>query len=520
MSFFSLLSGRDGPRGARPSRNVRRLSLEPLEDRSLLSVSLGPPPHVSMGAPPSLGAPVTWLASESTAAATHFSVIAPASIPADVSVPVQVVAMDAQNHPTSNYSGTANVTTSNTSDLFPSSVTFKNGSAVFQASFAAQGSDTLTVTDQTTSTLTGQATVSVTAPAVASQYAISILPPTAAASKTAQPLPPPAPMGTPTVPTGTAVTVQVLALDAQNQPVTNYSGTEAVTCSDTATGSTWPATVTFVNGVGTFQGTFATTGKQTITVTDTTNSITGTLTVNVTAPAVASQYAVSILPPAPPVQTSPGPTPQPQPPAAPIGTPTVATGTPVTVQVVAMSAQNQPVNTYSGTATVTCSDTATGAVWPTSVTFVNGVGTFQVTFATTGKQTITVTDTTNSITGTLNVNVVTPPTTGNPGNPPPGNPGNPPPGNPGNPPPGNPGNPPPGNPGNPPPPPPGSPGQGGQGPGGQAGGAGGGQGGTTTGGSTQGGSGQSTGGQGTSNAALAPSVKPSLGSKPASAVRK
>ena len=86
--------------------------------------------------------------------------------------------------------------------------------------------------------------------------------------------------------TGTAATVQVVALDAQNQPVTTYSGTETVTCSDTATGATWPQTVTFVKGVGTFQVTFATTGKQTITVTDKTKSITATLNVNVVTPGV------------------------------------------------------------------------------------------------------------------------------------------------------------------------------------------------------------------------------------------
>ena len=75
-----------------------------------------------------------------------------------------------------------------------------------------------------------------------------------------------------------------------------------------------------------------------------------------------------------------------------------------------------------------------------------------MTFATTGKQSITVSDTANSITATLDVNVVSPPTTGNP-------------------------------------PGPGGQGPGGQGPGGQTGGGGtqtgGGQGGAGSGGSTQ-----------------------------------
>ena len=281
-------------------------------------------------------------------------------------------------------------------DLLPKTVTFKNGCAVFQASFAAPGQDTVTVTDQQTSTLSGQATVNVTAAAMASQYAISLLPPS-----------PGGQFGTPTVTTGTAVTVQVQALDAQHQPVTDYSGTEAVSCSDST--ASCPTSVTFVNGVGTFPVTFTSTGTPTITVSDTTNDITGTLKLNVVAPAVATQYANSILPPVSTVQTPGGPggpIPQPPPPGSQTGTPTVATGTAVTVQVVALDAQNRPVTNYSGTETVSCSDST--ATCPTTITFVKGIGTFQATFTSTGTPTITISDTVNKITGTLKLNVVAP----------------------------------------------------------------------------------------------------------------
>ena len=318
MSFAGSFLGSDGRRDShrRPSGNVRRLRLEPLEDRSLLSVGFGPMPPPVLGTPPSLGSGTTIPGAQSTAAATHLSVMLPSSIPADVSVPVQVVALDANNDPTSNYSGTAAVTSSNSNDLLPTTLTFKNGCATFQASFAVPatvpGQDTLTVTDQATKTISGQATVTVTAAAVASQYAISILPPTTAAGQPAGPV---GQFGAPTVATGTAVTVQVQAVDAKGQPVTDYSGTEAVTCTDTGTGASCPTSATFVNGVATFQVTFATTGKQSITVTDKTNSITGTLNVNVTTPAVATQYAISILPPAATVQNPAGPI---APPPAPV----------------------------------------------------------------------------------------------------------------------------------------------------------------------------------------------------------
>ena len=77
----------------------------------------------------------------------------------------------------------------------------------------------------------------------------------------------------------------------------------------------------------------------------------------------------------------------------------------MTVQVTALDAQGHPVNTYSGKATVTCSDTT--VTLPTSITFTGGVATFQVTFATVGQDTLTVTDSSNSsITGKTTVNVV------------------------------------------------------------------------------------------------------------------
>ena len=126
--------------------------------------------------------------------------------------------------------------------------------------------------------------------------------------------------------------------------------------------------------------------------------------------AAATQYCVAILPPAPATgqsQTANGPSGMPgqggqgQP-----GTANVQTGTAVTVQVTALDAQGHPVNTYSGKATVTCSDTT--VTLPTSITFTGGVATFQVTFTTVGTDTLTVTDSSNSsITGKTTVKVVT-----------------------------------------------------------------------------------------------------------------
>ena len=471
--------------------------MEPLEDRSLLSASLGPIPIVGInpGNPPGPGGTVLPAPTNTATAATHFTVTLPSSIPAGAMVPVQVVALDANNKPAMNYCGTAVVTSTNSGDLLPASVTFQNGIASFPVSFAVQGSDTLTVTDKNTATLTGQTTVTVGTPAVATKYGISILPPAATGQPSAgQPQLPPPSTGTPMVPSGTTVTVQVVALDAKNEVVTSYDGSPTLTFSDSGTGAACPTSVTFVKGAATFKVTFVSTGTQTVQIADKANSLSGTLTVNVTtaAPAVATQYGICILPPAPAGQPAVG---QPQLPPPSMGTPIVASGTTVTVQVVALDAQNHPVTSYTGTATLTLSDMGTGAACPASVTFVKGVATFQVTFVTTGSQSVIIADAANSLTGTLNVKVVSAPTTvgTTPGN------GNPSPIGPG----------------------PGGPGLGGNGTGGQTGGStssGSAQGGATQNaaiqsGAAKSGSGQTGSSQSTPSSASQTSVKSSPGVK-------
>ena len=81
--------------------------------------------------------------------------------------------------------------------------------------------------------------------------------------------------------TGAAVTVQVVALDAQNHPVPNYTGAVSITSTDTK--ATLPTTITFQKGQASLQVTWATTGPQSLTVKDTANaSLTGTAMTTVT----------------------------------------------------------------------------------------------------------------------------------------------------------------------------------------------------------------------------------------------
>jgi len=72
-------------------------------------------------------------------------------------------------------------------------------------------------------------------------------------------------------------------------------------------------------------------------------------------------------------------------------TTTVTAGTPFTFTVKALDAMGAVVPTYTGTVHITTSDTA--AKLPADATLAQGVGTFTVTFNTTGNQTITASDT-------------------------------------------------------------------------------------------------------------------------------
>ena len=227
----------------------------------------------------------------------------------------------------SSFSDTADITSSDPSaTLSASSVTFKNGFATLQVTFATAGSQTVTATDVDALSLVGVGTTNVGAPDVATHLALT-LPLTGVAE-------------------GQPVNVHAVALDAQNHVVLSYTGTASVTTSDSA--ATLSATsLTFSGGSTSFQVTFGTPGSQSLTVTDDNNSaLTGTTSTIVSAPAVATHFAVQ-LPPASP------------------------DGAPVNVAVVALDANNHPVPGYTGTADLSTSD-ANATLSATSVSFKNG----------------------------------------------------------------------------------------------------------------------------------------------------
>ena len=79
-------------------------------------------------------------------AAVAFTVTLPKAAAVGMSVPVTIVAVDAQGRPVPRFSGTATLSSSDAAAKLPSSVTFVGGRAVVRMTFGTLGEQTLTVT--------------------------------------------------------------------------------------------------------------------------------------------------------------------------------------------------------------------------------------------------------------------------------------------------------------------------------------------------------------------------------------
>jgi hypothetical protein len=103
------------------------------------------------------------------AVATHFLILTPKSAAAGVAGTVVVEALDASNHRVPNYTGTVQLTSSDAGATLagaalPATYTFQagdHGAHIFEVTFSAAGSPTLTATDAADGTLTGTVTVTV-----------------------------------------------------------------------------------------------------------------------------------------------------------------------------------------------------------------------------------------------------------------------------------------------------------------------------------------------------------------------
>jgi hypothetical protein len=290
---------------------------------------------------------------------------------------VTVTAENASGQTLTGYGGTIHFTTTDTGQgvALPPDYTFTpadQGTHTFTnlVTLVTAGPQTITATDTSDGTITGQAGVTVGA-AAASSLSLSA-PPTASQFG--------------------PFDVTVTAKDPYGNTATSYAGTVHFTSSDTGSGVALPPDYTFGasdQGSHTFTGgvTLVTLGNQTVTAADTVNSsLKSSATVNVEPAGSATHFSVS-------------------------GPPGATAGGAFTVTVTALDSNNNTATGYLGTVHFTSSDTGTGVGLPPDYTFVvgdHGKHTFTnlVTLVTAGKQTVTATDTLSStITGSATVTV-------------------------------------------------------------------------------------------------------------------
>jgi len=147
--------------------------------------------------------------------------------------------------------------------------------------------------------------------------------------------------------------------------------------SSTDAAAALPPDSTLNAGHGSFSATLATSGPQTITVSDAANSLSTTVAVTVDARATS----LGLSAPA-----------------------TATAGAGFSVSVTAKDAAGNTVTAYGATIHFGTSDTSAGVVLPPDSTLPGGQGTFPVTLARSGSQTVTVSDT-NGLTATVTVDV-------------------------------------------------------------------------------------------------------------------
>ena len=314
--------------------------------------------------------------------ATQLVLFIPAHETAGQAVNVVVEALDAAGQVVPDYTGTVTLTSStDAAATLPIPYQFTANDAgrhTFQVTFSAgsgTGQQTITATDSSTPQLIASVSTNLTSPTVVTHLGVTI---------------------PENVQQGVPVEVYVSALNANNQPVSSYTGTVSFASAEpsTAASETLPSSYTFTtggwwrgdNGRHEFQVTFNATGPQSFVVTDGSGNTSLTVTTNVyAAPSVAS---LQIIAPE-----------------------NIPEGLAVQVKVEALDAANQVVKVFTDTVTLSGgSASITGPTTPNSGTQGNLI--FNVT-APTGSAgttiTLTATDATANLTATATVNVVTPP---------------------------------------------------------------------------------------------------------------
>ncbi len=172
----------------------------------------------------------------SAAAATHFSVSAPANATAGSAFNVTVTALDQFNNTATGYAGTVHFTSSDGTATLPGNSTLTSGTGTFSATLRTAGSQTVTATDTVAGSINGTSGSVTVSAAAATHLAFGVQPASTVAGVAISP----------------AVTVQVL--DQFNNLVTTDTSNVTVAIGTNPGGGTLSgtATVAAVGGVATF----------------------------------------------------------------------------------------------------------------------------------------------------------------------------------------------------------------------------------------------------------------------------
>ncbi len=209
----------------------------------------------------SLGASATGYTSASASltmtAATAASFVVsdfPSPTIAGVAHSVMVTAKDVYDNTATGYSGTVEITSSDSHAGLPASAGLTNGVGFFTVTLETAGTQSITATDTVHSFLSGVQTGITVNVASGIYFRVIDFPNTTVA--------------------GVPHSITVIAYDEYDNLATDYSGTVAITSSDSQ--AVLPPSAALTNGIGSFTVTLKTTGTQSITATDTvTSSING-----------------------------------------------------------------------------------------------------------------------------------------------------------------------------------------------------------------------------------------------------
>ena len=101
--------------------------------------------------------------------ATHFSVVAPASVNAGTAFNLTITALDTSNSVVTGYSGTVHFTSTDAQAVLPANSALANGTATLSATLKSAGGQTITGTDTAAASITGTSS-SIKVPATTSRF--------------------------------------------------------------------------------------------------------------------------------------------------------------------------------------------------------------------------------------------------------------------------------------------------------------------------------------------------------------